>query len=207
VVEILHHRRGQLGLTLPHHLIRHFTFRPPGCVGVGKPGLWQEEPFVDQGIALARRIGRKHPDLTVLDLPQGATVLASHPHGIGAFFHEPRFIDDQHAIGLAHLVLDQAMIRFQHRRFIPQRIADEALHGPHLAALYLQGHRFDGFTFQGAELAYHIVEKLVPRFLAGETCPKGGVEPAEFVHKRVDIAPGERKLGNGNHLVCRPTRR
>jgi len=33
------------------------------------------------------------------------------------------------------------------------------------------------------------------------------MEPTEFLHKRIDIAPGERILGNGKRLVCRPTRR
>ena len=51
------------------------------------------------------------------------------------------------------------------------------------------------------------IETLVPRFLPGQTCAKGGVEPTECVHKRVDIAPRERTLGHGNRLVCRPTRR
>jgi hypothetical protein len=145
--------------------------------------------------------------LTVLDFAQGAAVLASHPHGIVAFFHKPCLIDDQYTIGLAHLVLEQAMIRLQHRRFIPQCLTDKALHGPYLATLHLQGHRFNGFAFQGTELAYHIVEKLVPRFLAGKTRPKGGVEPTEFVHEMVNIASRKCKLGNSKRLVCCPTSR
>jgi hypothetical protein len=99
------------------------------------------------------------------------------------------------------------MIRLQHGVFVPERLTDKPLHRPDLAALDLQGHRFDGFAFQGTELAHHIVEKLVPWFLTGKTRAKGGVEPPEFVHKRVEIAPRERKLGNGKRLPCRPTRR
>jgi hypothetical protein len=97
------------------------------------------------------------------------------------------------------------MRRLQHRRFLPQRITDEALHGPHLATLHLQGQRFDGFAFQGTALAHHRVEKLVPRFLSGKTRPTGGVEPTEFVYERVKIASRECKLGHGKRLVCRPT--
>jgi hypothetical protein len=124
-----------------------------------------------------------------------------------AFFDEPRFIDDQDPIGLTQFVLEQAVICLQHDRFIPERVTDEPLHRPDTAALHLQGHRFDGLAFQSAELTHHIIEKLVPRFLPGKTRAKGGMEPTEFVHKRVNIAPGERKLGNGKRLVCRPTRR
>jgi hypothetical protein len=54
---------------------------------------------------------------------------------------------------------------------------------------------------------HHIGEKLVPRFLAGKTRPKGGMELTEFVQKSVDIAARECKLGHGKRLVCRPTRR
>jgi hypothetical protein len=49
--------------------------------------------------------------------------------------------------------------------------------------------------------------KSIPRFLPRKTRAKGGVEPTEFVQKRVEIAPGERKLRNGKRLVCRPTNR
>ena len=207
LVEFLDHRGSQLGFALPHHRVWQLALSPPGGVGVEKPRLWQEQPFVDQGITLARRIGRKHPDLTVLDLPQRSAVLAGHTYGVLPFFRKPCLIDDQHAIGLAHLVLDQAMIRLQHGRFVPERVTDEPLHRSDLATFHLQGHRFDRFAFERAELPHHIIEKLVPRCLPGKTRAKGGVEPTEFVHKRVDIAPSERTLGNGKRLVCRPTHR
>src|SRR5262249_59167959 len=86
--------------------------------------------------------------------------------------------------GLAHLLLDQAMIGLQHGVFIPERLTDEPLHRPDLAALHLQGYRFDGFAGEGTELPHHRVEKLVPWFLPGKTRPKGRMEPTEFVHKR-----------------------
>jgi hypothetical protein len=100
---------------------------------------------------------------------------------------------------------DQMVRGVAHLDLIPRNIADKALHPTDGTPLDLQGHRFDGFAFQGTELAHHIVEKLVPRFLADKTRPKGGVEPTEFIHKRVNIAACERKLGNGKRLVCRPT--
>jgi hypothetical protein len=182
-VEVLYHGRSQLRFALPDDLLWQLTFRSPRLVGVGKPGLGDKQPLVDQRVALPRGIGRKHSHLTVLDFPQGAAVLAGHAHRVLPFFRKPCLIDDQDAIGLAHLVLDQAMIRLQHRCFIPQRITDEALHSPHLATFHLQGDGLDRFALDGAELAHHIVEKLVPRFLPGQTRPKGRVESTEFVHE------------------------
>ena len=204
-VEVLHHRCGQLGLALPRHLVWHLPFRPPRLIGVGEPWLRQEQPFVDQRIALPRRIGGKDAHLTVLHLAQRAAILAGHPDGVLPFFREPRLIDDQHPIRLTHLVLEQAVIGLQHDRFIPERVTDEALHRPDLAAFHLPGHRFDRFAFERAELTHHRVEKLVPRLLPGKTPPKGGVEPTELVHEGIKIAPCKCKLGNSKRLPCRPT--
>src|ERR671933_1875904 len=58
-VEPLHHRCRQLGFALRRDLVRQLTFRPPGLVGIGEPWLRQEEPFVDEGVALPRGIGGK----------------------------------------------------------------------------------------------------------------------------------------------------
>src|SRR5262245_26932968 len=84
------------------------------------------------------------------------------------------------------------MIRLPHGLFIPERVTDEPLHRPDLAPFHAECHRLNRLPFQGTELAHHIIEKLVPRFLPSKTGPKSGVEPAEFVHVRVDIAHPER---------------
>jgi hypothetical protein len=99
------------------------------------------------------------------------------------------------------------MIRLPQGVFIPERIAHEPLHRPDFAAFHLEGHGFDRFAFQGTELAHPIIKKLVPRFLPGKTRAKGGVEPTKFVHERINITPGECKLGNSKRLPSRPTRR
>src|SRR5262249_4292078 len=183
------------------------TFGPPDLVGLGEPRLRQEQPFVHQGIALARGIGGEDPYLAILHLPYGAAVLAGAPPGGLALFCKARLLEDQHPTGPAHLLLDHALICPQHGVVIPERLTEEPLHRPDLAALHLQGYRFDGFAGEGTELPHHRVEKLVPWFLPGKTRPKGRMEPTEFVHKSVDLAPSERKLGNGKRLVCRPTGR
>src|SRR5262245_56114607 len=207
LVERLDHRGRQWGVALPHHLVWPLTFGPSLLVRVGEPRFRYKEPFVDQGITLPRGLGGKDAPLTMLHLAQRPAILAGHSDRVLAFFHEPRLIDNQHASRLAHLVLDQAMIRLPHSPFVPQRLTDEALHRPALAALHLQGHRCDRLAFKHAELAYHIVENLVPRLLPGKTGPKGRVEPTAFIHERLNIAPCQGKLGNRKRLPCRPTRR
>src|SRR5262249_54924592 len=165
------------------------------------------QPFVHQGIALARGIGGEDPYLAMLHLPYGAAVLAGDPPRVVAFFCKAGLIEGQHPPALAPLLLAPAPTRLHQRRFLPERPTDAPLHRPDLAALHLQGYRFDGFAGEGTELPHHRVEKLVPWFLPGKTRPKGRMEPTEFVHKSVDFAPSERKLGNGKRLVCRPTGR
>ena len=93
LVEVLDHGRSQLRFALPDNLIWQFTFRPPCLIGVREPGLRQEQPFVNQRIALLRRIGGKHAHLTGLHLAQRAAIWASHPDGVLSFFREPRLLD------------------------------------------------------------------------------------------------------------------
>jgi hypothetical protein len=92
------------------------------------------------------------------------------------------------------------MVRLPHGRFIPERLTDEPLHRPDIASCHAECHRLNRLPCEGAELAHHVVEKLVPRFLPGKTGPKGRVEAAEFAYKRINIAARERKLGNGKCL-------
>src|SRR5213076_3148527 len=77
---------------------------------------------------MARSIGGKHPDLTIFHLPQRATVLPRHAHGVLALFDKARLIKHQHALGVAHLVRHQAMVCLAHLVFIPYVIAHAALH-------------------------------------------------------------------------------
>jgi hypothetical protein len=156
---------------------------------------------------MTRGIGGKHPNLTLLHLAERTAILPGHSHGLLPFFHKARLIHHQHALGITHLGGDQPMIRLAHLVFVPDIITDEALHAADVAPRDLECHGLNGCAFEFTELAHHIVEKLVPRFLAGKTRPKGGVESTEFVQERVNIASREGKLGNGKRLVCRPTSR
>src|SRR5918912_3461399 len=92
LVDRLDHRGRQLRFALPHHRVWHLTLGPSRVIRVREPRLWQEEPLVDQGIALPRGIRGEHADLRVVALAQGAAVLAGHPHRGLPLFCKPGLI-------------------------------------------------------------------------------------------------------------------
>jgi hypothetical protein len=75
--------------------------------------------------------------------------------------------------------MDGRVIRLPHRGLIPHIIAHAALHAPNVAPVDLEGHGLDGFTFEGAQLADHVVEEmlagLAPRPPPGSGHGKPGV--------------------------------
>jgi len=119
-------------------------------------------------------------------------------------FRAPRLSDEQPPIRLTHLVLEHAVRGLPHARFLPERVTDEALHRPDLAACHLSGHRVDRCACARAALPPHRVAKRVPRLWLGQTPPTGGVEPTECVHERIQIAPCQGQLGHSKQLPCRP---
>src|SRR4029434_8840711 len=80
------------------HLLGHITLGSATRIRVAPPLLRQEEPFVDQRIALPGGTGSKHTYLAIVDLAQGATVLAGPPHRVLAFLAKPALIDDEYPI-------------------------------------------------------------------------------------------------------------
>src|SRR2546428_10747753 len=125
---------------------------------------------------MPRSIGGKHPHLTILHFAQGATVLPGHAYRVLAFFDKARLIDDQHAIGLPHLVCHEVMIRLTHRVLIPHIIAHAALHAPNVAPVDAAGHGLNGFAFQGTEWADQVVEKIPPGPAPPKTAPEGAMK-------------------------------
>ena len=69
------------------HLVRHM--RRLQAVGIVRPFLRQIKRPVDEGMAVARHIGREHPDLAVGDLARRARVLARNPARRLARFRKP----------------------------------------------------------------------------------------------------------------------
>jgi hypothetical protein len=68
---------------------------------IAGPGFWQIELAVDEGVALVRDIGGKHPDLAVGDLARRAGVLPPHAAGGVALLQEAGLVDHQHGLRCA----------------------------------------------------------------------------------------------------------
>jgi hypothetical protein len=121
------------------------------------------------------------------------------------FFREARLIEDHHSLRGSHIFMHQTMVRPEHLGVIPDRITDAARPRPHVPALHLEGYGFDRFAFQLTELAYHVMEEMVPGFAPRTALAKGGMKAVQFVHKAFDIAGIKRKLGDGEHVPFGPT--
>ena len=79
---------------------------PPGSTpgrtcAVLSPTLWQVEPAIHEGLALATGIGQEHTDLAVLDPACRSRILARHPSRVLPLLQKSSLIDDQHTILVA----------------------------------------------------------------------------------------------------------
>src|SRR5215831_6099495 len=130
---------------------------------------------------MAGRIRHKHADLTILHTAQARTILAGDPDRVFPLFGEARLVKDQDPLGLAHIVVDQAMVGVPHLRLIPDDLTETPLHRPHVAAFYPQRDGLDRFAFQGTELAYHIAKEMLPRLAPGKTLVEDCMKTPQFV--------------------------
>ena len=80
------------------------------------------------------------------------------------------------------------MIRLAHRVFIPDIIAQAALHAANVAPRDLECHGLDGFAFECTELAHHVVEEVLAGLTASKTGPEVVMERPEFIQESFDIA-------------------
>jgi hypothetical protein len=104
--------------------------RGPHAGRVSGPGLGQVQPTIDEGVALIRDVGRKHPDLAVGDLARRARVLPAHTARGFALLQEARLVDHQHGLGRAQR-LDRVVAHHVPQRLrIPVRAAEDGLLTP-----------------------------------------------------------------------------
>src|SRR5207248_2609420 len=82
----------------------------------------------------------------------------------------------------------------EHLGLIPRHVTDPSLHRSHAAGLTLQGDRFDGFAFEGAELPYHIPQDMVPRLASPKAWSEGRVKYPKFVEEPLDVTDADIEL-------------
>src|SRR4029453_5024358 len=154
---------------------------------------------------MARGIASEHPDLTIVDLAKGTTVLPRDPHRVRALFDKARLIEHQHAIGLTQLIGHELMVVPHHLLLLPDTITDKPLQPADSAPLYAERHRLDRLAFERTELAHHVVKEMDARLTPRKTVVKGRLELLQFVYEAFHIPGNYVKRGNGKTFAFRPT--
>src|SRR5215217_3878426 len=90
------HLFGQLGLGAHLHLLGYPSLLT--SLPVIGPLLGQIQLPVDESLSSAGGVGQKHPNLAVLPLADGASVLAFHPDALLSLLDEARLVDNQRTL-------------------------------------------------------------------------------------------------------------
>jgi hypothetical protein len=95
-----------------------------------RPGFWQIQRPVDEGVSVPRHIGGEHPDLAIGDLACRAGVLPADATGRAALLEETGLVDDQHRI-ISRQVLDDIVPHDVAQRIrVPSATAQNGLLAP-----------------------------------------------------------------------------
>lgn len=65
---------------------------------IGGPSLGQEQPPVDQRLAVAAGMGQEHADLAVIDAPRLAGILPRHADGVRTLLRKAGLVDHEHRV-------------------------------------------------------------------------------------------------------------
>src|SRR5918995_105818 len=90
------HLCGEFGLGVHPHLLGYPSLLTPLAV-IG-PLLGQIQLPVDESLSSAGGVGQKHPNLAVLPLADGASVLALYPYASLSLLDEARLVDSQRTL-------------------------------------------------------------------------------------------------------------
>src|SRR5665811_1911820 len=97
------------------HIIRHMRRRH--AFGIVRPCLRQIKRPVDEGVAMARHIGREHTDLAIGDLARRARILARNAARRLALFQKAGLVDDKNRLlisqGFQRIIAHHVAQRFR----------------------------------------------------------------------------------------------
>ncbi len=105
-------------------------------------------------MAVTTGIGQEDPDLAVVDLAGGPTVLAGHTHAFVPTLGNTALIDDQDALRVAEVFIDPADQFGPQGEIGPRRLAQEVLGHTHLrgiAAVGVEGNGLGVLIVVGVE--------------------------------------------------------
>ena len=151
-----------------------------------KPGLRHEQLSFDQAVSFPAGVTQIDPVLAIGNLAHRSAVLCSYPHRAVPLFHDPKFVDECHAIRLSQCLCHQPLMNFEHRFGLPRALTDKVLQIAHVFA-QSQRHLLNIFAHGLSQQASHVgfaVSQLF-RSLKGR-CKQGDVS-SHFVHKLLDV--------------------
>jgi hypothetical protein len=156
--------------------------------------LWNEKPLVNQGVPLGGGIRREYTDLTIIHLSNGAAVLSGYTDRVGSFFDKTRFIENENAVWITHIIINHMTILAAYFILIPFRVTDKPLHCSNISAFDINGNRFNRLPFKLTELAGHVLKKMAPRLTPVETVGKNLMIPFKFGIKTINVFCGDREF-------------
>ena len=98
------------------------------AIRVLAPVQGQIQLTVNQAMATPRDVGQKDADLTILDLPGGATILQPYASRLGAPFGKAAFVDDQDGRLQAQLLKHIGTQIITYTIGVPDGAGKQALH-------------------------------------------------------------------------------
>jgi hypothetical protein len=117
LLHALEHLDRQFWLGLEAHRLRNMGGAT--AIPILAPVQGQIQLTVNQGMSTRRDVAQKDPNLTILDLPGGSTLLQPHASRLGAPFGKTAFINDQDRRLLAQLLQHVAAHLIAHAMRIP----------------------------------------------------------------------------------------
>jgi hypothetical protein len=205
VMECLEQLRRSRGVGVQGPLRRARTCRASRRIGVRPPRLGQEQACVQQRRATGGGRGRTHPDVPVLHCAPRATLLPGHAHRVRPLLGNARLIEDDDPPGSAQIVFAQLMRGPAHLLFVPDRRTDEALHGPHVTSLDLQGDGRERLAVPGTALPDQVANKVVPRCGPRKALLEARMKLGSLLDEAFDIPRGQGQWGKGELCSVGPT--
>lgn len=158
-------------------MIRDVRFSTTGQIV--DPLLGQEEFAVDQCCSVRGGIGEKHADLAVVDASGSAAVLAFDASGLGAFFEEASFVDDQDSLTGAEVIENVGAQVVAHLIGVPVSSGEQALDAVGGGFAEAFGDLPAVLAFDGAEESVEVGTSAVALFATCEAPCDAGVEAVE----------------------------
>jgi hypothetical protein len=94
---------------------------------IGEPGFGEIQAPINESVAMGTGIAHEHPDLAVVDPPEGAAVLAADARRMDPLLGEARVVEDEHPARGSELLPHEALQLADAALVVPGRVGQELL--------------------------------------------------------------------------------